>query len=196
MKKYILSVLVAVLLVGGVALADNVVNYFYDNSTYQEANNVNDTFGANPGPDKYQRQYFHAGFNDGGTRYATTTVTAGTIKESDIDEDVKYIQALVNVDTTLTFPATGTMVSMLGKEVGDTRTYIIHNASTTAASALTIAAGTGVDLQEDEGETVILNGLEFGRITFMRTGLGAAGGSTLSGGNGVVMIVEPFQVGD
>jgi hypothetical protein len=131
---------------------------------------------------------FHGGFKQGGQRYATSsTASTYTLTNTEMmNREGTYwlIDWTANVNTTLTTQATSSMF-WLGNEAGDTVTQIWANASTTAGSTITFAAGTGVDLQEDEGETVVLNGLEYARVTFMR-----------KNNTDVAMWVEVSQVGD
>ena len=70
-------------------------------------------------------------------------------------------------------------------KVGQSLSVYYYNASTTAAATATFAAGAGVDLQEDEGETVIVNGLEVARLTFLK-----------KVDTDIIMWVEAGQVGD
>jgi hypothetical protein len=134
---------------------------------YIEAANM-DALGAVASPEVYNRMYFHAGFQSGGTAYATTsTATAYTLTNTELGGDITYVEWTANMNTTLTTPASTTM-PWLGNKPGDMRTYTIYAASSSPASTITLAAGTGVDLQEDEGETVIINGLEVARLTFLR----------------------------
>jgi len=141
--------------------------------------------GAVPGPNVYQRTYFHSGFQSGGDVMATTSTAATyTLLQSEIDGDVTYISWTPNVNLTLTTMAS-TSMDFVGNNTGDTRTYTLYNASTTAAATITFAAGTGVDLQEAEGGSVIVNGLEGATLTFVR-----------KADSDVMLKVEPWQVGD
>jgi len=132
----------------------------------------NEPVGAIPGPDIYQSMFFHSGFSQGGTRYATSsTATAYTLTNTEMtnrNNDVSYIDWTVNVNTTLTTQATSSM-SWLGKVAGDEKSFWFRNASTTAAASATFAAGTGVDLQknEDSADLAIL-GLDLAKLTFIR----------------------------
>jgi hypothetical protein len=127
-----------------------------------------DMLGAVSGPDVYNRMYFRAGYQSGGTAYATSsTASAYTLTNTELGGDISHIEWTANLNTTLTTPASTTM-PWLGNTAGDMRTYTFYAASSTAASTITLAAGTGVDLQEDEGETVVINGLEVARLTFLR----------------------------
>ena len=144
--------------------------------------------GAVSGPDVYQRMYFHAGFNGGGDTTATTSTGSTVMALADWGNDVSYIEWTANrpAETITTMATTSSaMDAIVGLTAGDSREIIFYSATTTAATAITFAAGTGVDLQEDEGETVVVNGLEYARLTFIR-----------KANTDVALIVEPFQVGD
>jgi hypothetical protein len=137
---------------------------------YIEAQNSTE-MGAMPSPDVYERMTFHQGFNTGGEYFATTSAIATyTIPPSELDDEAYWIQWTPNLNTTLTLPATTTagFDNIVGKDAGATRTVYVYNASSTVAATMTFAAGAGIDLQEDEGETVIVNGLEIARLTFLR----------------------------
>lgn len=131
---------------------------------------VVENYGGSAGPTHTERQYFVAGFNTGGSRFATSsTATAFTLTSKEIAKDAYYIDWTPNINTTLTTMAT-TAMPWLGSKVGDTREFWLRNASTTAASTITLAAGTGVDLQftEATGGDLVLNGLDVARLTFIR----------------------------
>ena len=82
----------------------------------------------------------------GGGDYNSTTTDAATytVVQAEIDSysylDFDHTGA---ANITYTMPATSTMIAIL-PEVGSTRTWTIHNASTTAV--LTLAAGAGMNL--------------------------------------------------
>lgn len=151
---------------------------------YIEAGGDED-MGANPGPDKYQRQYFHSGFQSGSDLYATSsTASAYTLTNAELGGDKDYIEWNAGLNITLTSPASTTM-PWLGNRAGDKRTYQVYSATTTTAATITYAAGTGVDLQEGEGLTVVQNGLEDAFVTFTRRSTGD-----------VSMIVDVKQLAD
>lgn len=82
----------------------------------------------------------------GGGLYNSTTTdsTTYTLVQADI-EDYSYLDLDYTAGGAITYtlPATSTMMSLL-PEIGSTREWLIHNASTTAI--MTIAAGTGTNL--------------------------------------------------
>lgn len=141
--------------------------------------------GANPGPDFYDHLVFKQGFTTGGTALATSTAESTvTMTSATLRPEITYISWTVNLDTTVTTMAS-TSAPFSNLAVGEKLEVLVYSATTTAATTLTWAAGTGVDLQEDEGETVIQNGLEIARLTFVK-----------KANTDVLMWVEVGQVGD
>ncbi len=65
---------------------------------------------------------------------------------------------------TYTLPASSTMMSLLPND-GDTREWIFHNATSTAAATLTIAAGTGVQLIAVSNANDVIDNNEWSRLT-------------------------------
>lgn len=141
--------------------------------------------GALSGPTLYDHIEFRQNFTTGGTAVATTsTASTYTLTANELRNEVSYVSWTPSVNTTLTTMAS-TTAPFSTLKVGEFREIILYNASSTAASTITFAAGTGVDLQEDEGGTVIVNGLETARITYGK-----------KSNSDVYFIVEPYQVGD
>lgn len=139
-------------------------------------------------PNKYNRQFFKAGFQSGGDTYATSSTASNyTLTNTELGGDISYIEWNAGSNITITTMASSSPIfdAILGYNPGDKRVYDVYSATTTTATTITWEAGTGVDLQEDEGGTVVQNGLEFARITFIR-----------KANTDIGMIVEVFQVGD
>lgn len=79
----------------------------------------------------------------GGVRATSTSGTAVPLLASDFDLE-NVIDVTLNVqDATLSFPATSTLDAKFLPNAGDTRTIFVRNATTTAATDLTISGGTG-----------------------------------------------------
>lgn len=125
--------------------------------------------GAQSGQVQDSRQTFARGFQYGCPRYATTSTAATfTLTKKEVVGDRCYIDWLPNVNTTLTTMATTTM-DWLGKTPGDTRSFILRNASSTAAATITLAAGTGVDFQKNEDTAdLAIVGEGLAELTFIR----------------------------
>lgn len=145
------------------------------------------SLGASAGPDHYFHNRFVSNLSIGGQYYATSSTKSAltlTTTELSKERDDALISWTVNVNTTLTTMAS-TSAPFRDLDVGEFYTVYFYNASTTAGATATFAAGTGVDLQEDEGETVIVNGLEIARLTFLK-----------KADTDIMMWIEVGQVGD
>ena len=68
---------------------------------------------------------------------------------------------------TLTLPATSTMTAFI-PNAGDKAYYIIRNLDAVAATSTTIAAGTGIDLVENENGDVVIEGGNQAYLRFKR----------------------------
>lgn len=67
---------------------------------------------------------------------------------------------------TLTLPATSTLTTLLST-AGDYRQWVIRNGAT-AATNTTIAAGAGMDLQEPDGQNVVIGQTNYAWLTCYR----------------------------
>jgi len=158
-------------------------NYYEAEGQPEEVN-----FGASSGPDHFFPQRFHSNFSVGGEYYATTTgggLTAYTLTNTELAADfsTSFLDINPGNDLTLTTMAS-TSAPLVNLNVGEFYSVYMRNSSTTAA-VITLAAGTGVDLQEDEGETVTVNNGEISRLTFLK-------GTTTD----VIAWLEVGQIGD
>lgn len=157
---------VAVLVVG-------VLGYTKDAVTVNVASDgetqVVENLGAFPGPDVYSFLRVHDWFEEGGGQISIDTIdNAYTLTAADMD-DVNYITFAASSTqpaTTITLPATTTFP--LGKDAGSKRTWIVENPFTAAATTTTIAAGTGVDLQEPDGQNVVIGINNYAVLTAVR----------------------------
>jgi len=144
--------------------------------------------GASVGPDHTNLQNFFSNFTiggDAGSRYATTSTAATyALTATEVRKKNSLVTWTPNVNTTLTSMAS-TSAPLSGMKVGETFTQTWYNASSTAASTITFAAGTGVDAQELEGGSLIVNGLEGATLTFIK-----------KADTDVMMLVAPWQVAD
>lgn len=128
-----------------------------------------ENLGAQVGPDVYDRMYFHAGFAVGGRTATSSTASTYTTQASDFNGCPNYIDWTVNINTTVSLTATSTQNCI--PNVGDSWTVNIRNASSTAASTMTLAAAdAGLDLQGLKSATTspIVAGLDWTRIEFIR----------------------------
>lgn len=78
-----------------------------------------------------------------------------------------YEQPLTIGAATITTPATSTLTTFI-PTAGDSASYLIHNATTTAGITLTVAAGTGTNLFTMGTTSVIITPNKVGRLIFTR----------------------------
>lgn len=124
--------------------------------------------GASSGPDHYEKQFFLAGSVDGGkyTSIATTSATY-TLSPYEFDSAVVDIESsATGAALTLTLPATTT--SAYPVKPGQGVRLLVKNSHTAAATTTTIAAGTGVDLQENDGQNVVIGITNYAFIECVR----------------------------
>lgn len=69
---------------------------------------------------------------------------------------------------TVTLPAVSTMTTLI-PTIGDTRQWVIENPFLGAATTTTIAAGTGIDLQEPDGQDVVIGINNYAWLTCFRS---------------------------
>lgn len=106
-------------------------------------------------------------FTQGGGITATSTAgAASTLLATDIDEESYVVITPTGANHTLTLPATSTLSNFVPNP-GDFRTIIIENGAT-AATTTTIAAGAGMDLQEPDGQNVIIGQNNYAILSFYR----------------------------
>ena len=111
-------------------------------------------------------------FTQGGGITATSSSNStATLLSTDIDTE-NVVEMTWNFGAgTLTLPATSTMTN-IAPNAGDVRTIWIRNASPTAATSTTIAAGTGMTLKLAASSTPLLVGDTDGdntaRLDFVR----------------------------
>lgn len=100
------------------------------------------------------------------TQSSTTneTLTATQICDSN------YIAYTPINALSLTLPATSTITSCL-TTAGAMRTVVIENTATTT-NAITLVAGTGMDLQEPDGQNVVIGQNNYAWLTFVKTASG------------------------
>lgn len=170
MVFYVVVALAAVLAIGTIAYAYtttqniNVAGDYY----YQEATGKTseDNFGALTGGDIMQNVNIFGALTTGTSYYTatSTTGTATTLAYKDL-ANTSFISLTSNTGNfAYTMPATSTMMQILPK-VGSTRSWLIHNATTTAATTLTLAAGTGMDLVAATANDDVIDGGEFMQLT-------------------------------
>ena len=126
-----------------------------------------DGVGAIPGPDVYQHLTFFDGFTKAGRVISTTTSgSAVTLTTNEFNEKTSYLEINPNNPVTITLMASSS-APFSNLRVGQSLELITFNASTSAA-LITWAEGTGIDIQEDEGETVTQDTLAAGHFIFLK----------------------------
>lgn len=151
------------------------VAFFYLGSQFG-GNNQTTVLGA-AGQTQSGRAFFGDGATIGGTVMSTTSAASSySITAAELARTPQVIRWLPNLNTTLTISSTSTLAYV--PNIGDTAEIYLLNASTTQASTITLAAGTGLDLQfaEATGGDLVLNGLDWAKLTLIR---GAANTVTL-----------------
>lgn len=164
-NKFTVTGVVLALVLGVVGLfVGNVTNPVVER-TIERVGGQSDSF----------HKFFEAGVTVGGNSIATTTTKSTyTLVASEIT-DKSFLSITPNVELTLSLGATSTYAMI--PRVGDTFKMKIKNASTTAASTITLAAAdTSTDLQknEDTAELAVL-GLDWVELTFVRVAQTGAG---------------------
>lgn len=153
--------LVAVLVVGA--------NFPRQGGTVVER--VIEKVGASAGPDVFVHTRFFDGMTDGGGVYSSTTgatIAAGTVSSAIMKKNkVLRFGGPFSAAFTLTLPASTTMGDVLERP-GDSRTWIIENTNDAAATTTTIAAGAGMDLQEPDGQNVVIGINNYAFLTCYR----------------------------
>lgn len=130
---------------------------------------VSDGLGGVPGVSLYPQSV--TTFTEGGgyTSISTSSATY-TLSATQMDTENYISFTPTGAAATLTLPATSTLSNFV-PNAGDTRRIMIENAAT-AATTTTIAAGTGMDLQEPDGQNVVIGQNNYAWLTFVRQSSG------------------------
>lgn len=95
---------------------------------------------------------------------AAVTLTEANLLAGDV---ITFTASTTQGALTATLPATSTMTTLL-PNAGDYRTWVIENPFTAAATTTTIAAGAGIDLQEPDGQNVVIGIDNYAWLTCFR----------------------------
>jgi hypothetical protein len=140
------------------------------------------SLGVSAGPEVYDVTAYRSGLVSGGAVVATSTGAAGTLIAGDLVTNSGYTSVLRITPTagnaTITLPASSSLPHF-APNAGDRVQVIVENAAT-AATTTTIAAGTGMDLQEPDGQNVVIGQNNYAVLDFIRE----------SSGNFVVIVDE------
>jgi hypothetical protein len=110
------------------------------------------------------------GFTEGGGTVTVTPVTSTvTLTQANLlaGNVITFTASTTMPALTVTLPATSTMTTLLASD-GNRRNWVIENPFTAAATTTTIAAGTGVDLQEPDGQNVVIGINNYAWLTCFR----------------------------
>jgi len=110
------------------------------------------------------------GFTEGGGTVTVTPVTTSvTLTQANLlaGNIITFTASSTQGVLTVTLPATSTMTTLLASD-GDTRSWMIENPFTAAATTTTLAAGTGIDLQEPDGQNVVVGINNYAWLTCFR----------------------------
>lgn len=130
---------------------------------------VGPQLGALTGPDVYSYMRVHGAFEQGGCvttvtpTSAAVTITAAEMRNCNY---LTFTASATQAALTATLPATTTFPLSLA--AGASRTWVIENPFTAAATTTTIAAGTGIDLQEPDGQNVEVGINNYAWLTCIR----------------------------
>lgn len=100
--------------------------------------------------------------------FSTTTVGTASILQSADLSDASVIRVTPSGYVSNVTISLGSSTTIPGIPTpGDHRSFVIENAATTATTT-TIAAGTGVDLQEPDGQNVVIGQNNYAFVTCFR----------------------------
>lgn len=125
--------------------------------------------GALTGPDVNSYLTVAGFFSQGGgvttvtPTSASVTLTSGDMLEENI---ITFTASSTQPALTVTLPASTTIP--LSTKPGAYRSWVIENPFTAAATTTTIAAGTGIDLQEPDGQNVVIGINNYAFLTCFR----------------------------
>ena len=155
MNKIALIVAIAALLVGAVGV--------FSPAAKQQV------LGALSSPNVQSYLNVYGAFSQGGGSKAIDPITATyTLTFDDLNSNnvITFVASSTQAALTATLPATTTFP--LAQNSGSYRSWVIENPFLAAATTTTIAAGTGVDLQEPDGQNVVIGINNYAWLTCFR----------------------------
>lgn len=124
--------------------------------------------GSLTGPEVNSYLSVHGPFQQGGEVLATSTSGTADVLLATQMQRYSVFEYLANTgNTTLTLPATSTLTNIITSP-GESRTWWIHNSTSTGAITLTITAGTGIDLIAYTTADDVIDGTEYAELTCWR----------------------------
>lgn len=127
------------------------------------------SLGALASPEVYSNMNVHGAFSQGGGVTTASPVSASyTLTSADLVESnvIRFTASSTMPALTVTLPASTTFPIL--EKPGASRTWIIENPFTAAATTTTVAAGTGIDLQEPDGQNVVIGINNYAWLTCYR----------------------------
>ena len=128
------------------------------------------SLGALTGPNIHSYINVNGAFSQGGglstvlqTAEGTHTLTFAEMNDFNV---ITFTASSTQGALTATLPATTTFP--IGAKSGSYRSWVIENPFTAAATTTTLAAGTGVDLQESDGQNVVIGINNYAWLTCFR----------------------------
>lgn len=124
---------------------------------------------AGVSPDVYGYFNVHGAFTQGGgvktvtPTSATVALTGADLRDANV---ITFTASSTMPALTATLPASSTIP--LSAEAGSYRSWVIENPFLGAATTTTIAAGTGIDLQEPDGQNVVIGIDNYAWLTCFR----------------------------
>jgi hypothetical protein len=129
---------------------------------------ITNTVGATAGPNYTEHQVFSGGLTDGGgVQIISPTSGSHTLTRGQMDNAkvITFVASTTMPAFTVTTPASTTFPLF---KAGEYRTWVIENPFLAAATTTTIAAGAGVDLQEPDGQNVVIGINSYAFLTCFR----------------------------
>lgn len=98
-------------------------------------------------------------FTQGGGVLSLTDGASITLTQADLDDhSMLVLEASTTASTyTLTLPATSTLTTLI-PTAGESRSWLFKNENTAAGTTTTFVAGTGIVLDEPDGQNVVIGG--------------------------------------
>lgn len=162
LKHGVAGLALAVLIFAGVYYSNDPVNL-----TVNEGGTVIENIGASSGPEHFGLESFYAGHVDGGLLKSTTTSASATMLATDIltrEGYVRYWSMDVTDASSVTFPASTTLAHFIPVP-GMCWTAKWENLGD---SNLTMIEGAGFDMQEPDGQNVVIGANNFATVEYCR----------------------------